>query len=267
MVLVVEADVERGLGLGRDHVVGRIADIDRRDLQGRGLEMRRAFVELLARDRIEHAHEPVRGVVGQVRIGGVALHAADREIAGHGAAPADLDHVAELFGIGGLADDAHVGDLALLLHPAKDFVRPVDGIAFLVAGDEEADRALEGLALGAQERIGGRGEGGDGALHVGRAAAPELAVAHLAREGIERPFRLVAGRHHVGVAREAEMRLAAADAGIEVVDARIAPALAGAERQAMARKAHARERRFEHVERARVARRDARPPDHLAGEG
>ena len=37
--MIVEADVERGAGLGGDDVGGRIADVDRGDLEVRGVEM------------------------------------------------------------------------------------------------------------------------------------------------------------------------------------------------------------------------------------
>ena len=49
---------------------------------------------------------------------------------------------------------------------------------------------------------------GDAALHVDRAAAVERVVNDLGCERRSRPCRLVAGRHHVGVAGEDEMRRA-----------------------------------------------------------
>ena len=61
--------------------------------------------------RVQHRDQPVRGVVGEVRVGGMALHALDREPPGQAAAPADLDHVAEV-GRGRLADNAGVERLA-----------------------------------------------------------------------------------------------------------------------------------------------------------
>ena len=59
---------------------------------------------------------------------------------------------------------------------------------------------------------------GDRALHVDGAAAVEHAVGDLARERRMRPVRLVARRHHVGVAGEHQMRRGGADAGVEVLD-------------------------------------------------
>ena len=60
----------------------------------------------------------------------------------HAAAPADLDHVAEPRADGRLADQADIGDLALAPPsiPAPCTVPSMRG-AFLVAGDQQADRA------------------------------------------------------------------------------------------------------------------------------
>ena len=52
--------------------------------------------------------QPVHRVVGEMRIGGVALRAAHGELRVQRAAPADLDHVAERGRVGRLADDAGV---------------------------------------------------------------------------------------------------------------------------------------------------------------
>ena len=60
------------------------------------------------------------------------------------AAPADLDHVAESLRIGRLADDAMVEFFAAARPASQHLDGAVDGGAFLVAGDEKADRALFG---------------------------------------------------------------------------------------------------------------------------
>ena len=54
------------------------------------------------------------------------------------AAPADLDHVAERFGIGRLADDRGIPCLALGRRPFEQLCRAVDRRPFLVAGDQAA---------------------------------------------------------------------------------------------------------------------------------
>ena len=57
---------------------------------------------------------------------------------------------------------------------------------------------------------------GDAAFHVDRAASVELAVRDLAGKRRMRPGRFVAGRHHVGMAGEGQMRRCRADAGVEI---------------------------------------------------
>ena len=117
-------------------------------------------------------------------------------------------------------------------------------------------------AAPAEARHGGD-EGRDRPLHVARAAPVEHAVLHLRREGLAGPARAVARRHHVGVAREAEVGPAVAPPRVEVVDRRGARLLEG---QAMASKAERLERALEHVERAGIGRRDALAADQRAGE-
>ena len=70
--------------------------------------MRGAVVERRARHGVEHAHQAMHRIVGELRIGGVALHAVHDELAGEAAAPADLDHVAQALRIGRLADQTGI---------------------------------------------------------------------------------------------------------------------------------------------------------------
>ena len=85
---------------------------------------------------------PRIGIVGEMRIADMALLALDGDPARERAAPADLDHVAHGVGIGRFAEDAMVEALAARLGPVEQLHRAVDGRAFLVAGDQEGDRAL-----------------------------------------------------------------------------------------------------------------------------
>src|SRR3546814_1519925 len=66
-----------------------ITDIDAGNLNARRLEMIRAVVQRLGRDGGEHADQPVRRVVGEVRIGDVPLRAMRGQPAVHAAAAAD----------------------------------------------------------------------------------------------------------------------------------------------------------------------------------
>src|SRR3546814_5081185 len=65
------------------------------------------------------------------------------------------------------------------------------GRAFLIAGDDQADRA--GQVFG--QVVQGRDIGGDGALHVDGSAPVEQLAANLRPEGIARPA--IARRDHV----------------------------------------------------------------------
>ena len=146
----------------------------------------------------------------------MALAAVDQEPAGQRAAPAVLDRVAQRADGGRLADDAMVETLAFHQRPFEELDGAVDRRAFLVAGDEEADRAGERL-LG-DEAQGGGCRRGEAALHVASAAAPELTVGDFGRERIEPPACRVAGRDDVGMAGEGEIGLSPPEPRIEVGD-------------------------------------------------
>ena len=62
-----------------------------------------------------------------------------------------------------------------------------------------------------------RDEGGDGALHVAGAAAIQDAVPYLGGKGVVAPVRGT-HRHYVGVAGEAEMPPAGAQARVQILD-------------------------------------------------
>ncbi len=260
--LIVEADVEHRARRARNDVGGGIADIDGRDLQ---IGRRKALIAAI--DRLgEQAPRASRGADARR-----CRRDADRrcgpgrrdgEEAVEAAAPADLDHVAELLGAGRLADDAGIERLAALRHPVEELARAVDRRGLLVAGDEEADRAVEIAAVCEEARRGGD-ETGDRALHVGGAAAIERAVEHLAAERIDRPALEIARRHDVGMAGEAEIAARVAAARVEIEDRR------GAflrELDNVAGKAQPFERLGEERDRALVLRRHGRPADERGGE-
>ncbi len=96
----------------------------------------------------------------------------------------------------------------------------VDGGAFFVAGDQEADRSGNGPGVGyavaRYELPGGRGEGSDSAFHVGRAAPVKRAVDDLAGKRIPRPVGRIARRHYIGVPGKTEVSSLGAEPGVEV---------------------------------------------------
>ncbi|MNT24481.1 hypothetical protein D3C72_1599550 [compost metagenome] len=78
--------------------------------------------------------------------------------------------------------------------------------AFFVAGDQERDLALV-VRVVSDKALGGDGHRRQAAFHVRRATAAEHAVFVDQRvERVDLPRRDRAGRHHVGVAGEAQHR-------------------------------------------------------------
>ena len=225
--------------------------------------MRAAIIERGVVEAGEHVEQALDRVAGKMRVGDVALRAADPDPAVQAAAPADLDRLAQPLGVGRLADQAMVEPLALLLHPAEHLARAVDGGPFLIAGDEQADRAVE-LAparLDVVER--GGDEAGDRPLHVGGAPAVQHPAQHVGGKRRMPPQPGIARRHHVGMAGEAEMRRAVADAGIEILD-RLAATLVEAE--LLAHEARGFERLHQHLDGAGIARRHAFAADQALRE-
>ena len=210
-VQVVETDVEQGGGLGGDDVAGRVADIDAGELQAGGLEPGRAVVQFFRQQRGQSGDQAVQGIVGQMRIGDVALAAGHGDGGGQAAAAADFDHVAEHGAAGWFADQAEIGDFFCRRHPVQNLRGAVEGFAFLVACDEQGDFGAPRAGAG-----GRGGEGGDGALHVAGATAVQKPFFDFAAKRVVAPFR--AGGHDVGVAGEAEMGCFAAALGVKVVD-------------------------------------------------
>ena len=154
--------------------------------------------------------------------------------------------------------------LAARRRPLQQLDGAVDGDVFLVAGDQERDRAFWLAAIGG-EIIQHRGDAaGDAALHVDGAAAVQKAVLDVAGERAVGPGALVARRHHVGMAGKGDVRRASADAGIEIVD------IGGAglaEGDAMHLEAGGFQDVFEHAERAGVCRGYRGAAQQVAGDG
>ena len=203
-----------------------------------------------------------------MRIGDVALDAVDIERARLRAAAADLDAVAEFLDIAGLAEHAMVEFLAARRRPLQQLDGAVDGNVFLVAGDQERDRAVAvsaGLAaVGGEIFQHRRDAAGDAALHVDGAAPVEETVLDVARERAMGPCALVARRHHVGMSGKGDVRGTVADTGIEIVD------IGGtgfAEGDAVHLEAGALQDILEHAERAGIGRGHRRAAEEIAGDG
>ena len=115
-----------------------------------GPKCARAVVERLGVDRADQRHEPAHRIVGQFRIRDVALRAGDDQRAVLRAAPADLDHVAERLRVGRLAQNAVIEFFAARGRPLQQLDGAVDRDAFLVAGDQERDRAFRLAVVGSR---------------------------------------------------------------------------------------------------------------------
>ena len=218
--LGAEAEVEVQHQLARDHVGGAGAGVHVADLPAGGREEGIAVVPVRGHQFGQRRRQLVDRVARQLRVGDVALDAAHRELARQRAAAAVLDHVAELLDRGRLADDAGVQPLAACLQPLHQAHRAVHRRAFFVAGDQQRDGARV-FGVRGDETFGGHREGGDRTLHVGGAAAVELAVAHAGHKRVAGPALQRAGGHHVGVAGKGQRRAgpAAAADGPEVLHA------------------------------------------------
>ncbi len=199
--LGAEAEIEVDHHLARDDVARAGAGVDVRHLPGGRLEVRVAAVPVDADQLGQGRRDQVDRVLRQLRIGDVALHAEDAQLAAEGAAAAVLDRVAEALDRGRLADDAVVEADAALDQPVADPRRAVDRRPFLVAGDQQRHAAAM-RRPGGGELLGGHDHGGDRALHVGGAAAVEPAAAVRRHERVAAPGGERPGRDDVGVAGE-----------------------------------------------------------------
>ena len=141
------------------------------------------------------------GFLARCGIGDMALHAEDSQLGRERAAAAVLDHVADAPHRRRLADDAVVERRAALDQPVAHAHRAVARRAFLVARDQERDRAGR-VGMRRDEFLGRDDHRRDRALHVGGAAAVEDAVAVGRHERVAVPGRERAGRDDVGVAGE-----------------------------------------------------------------
>ncbi len=249
------AQIEAALQLARNDVrrAGVAVHVDH--LKRRRRKVLVAGVDRLARHRCDEPGERVDRVVDLERIGDVPLHAADRHDAGQAAAAADLDRVAELRRARRLADDAVLKRLAAPRQRLHHLQRAVVGRAFLVARDQEADRARE-LRMPLGEPAAGVDHRCEAAFHVGRAAADQPVAPDRGGERVDVPLLGRPRRDDVGVAREDERRSRAAAACPKIVDL--------AEPETLDDEAGGLEQLADQDLAARVGRRNRGPADQLA---
>ena len=215
------AQIESCLQFAGNDVRCTGAGIQVRDLESGRLEEFVALIPCAARQFGKRRCQHVHGILGELRVGHMPLHAVHRQAPGEGSTPTDLDRVTDLQFAGGLADDAPVHGLAPRFQRLDDALGAVDRRTLLVAGDQEGDRAamLRRLAHELGRRRDHRCES---ALHVGGAAAIQHAVADDRLERIRLPFLERSRRHHVRMARETQDRTRLAAFRPEVLDAAVA---------------------------------------------
>ena len=222
-----------------------------------------ALVEGRLGEYPKHGDQPRYGVVRKVGIGGVSLNTFDAQSTDHRPPPPDLDHVADVLGIGGLAHEADVDGLAVLSHPLEHLPGAVDGGTFLIPGYQHADRTLP-VARTAPQKPGHRGdEAGDRAFHVGGPATIQDAATDFAGERIGLPLARVADRNDIRVPGKAKGWGAVAEPGVKVVDLGCAGL---GKRQTPAPESQAFQFLLQDIQGSLVRRRHARTSDHAGRE-
>ena len=133
------------------------------------------------------------------------------------AAPAAiLDNVAKCGLARGFAHKAVIEGFAHICDGREDLLRPVDGRAFFVAGDEEGDGAGQVRPLG-KHTAGGLHHGGKLGFHVHGTATNQLSIPYLRGEGGDGPGGFIAHGDHICVPGKAEIGPGRAKAGVEIV--------------------------------------------------
>ena len=172
--------------------------MDVADLPAGGLEEGIAIVPANRHQIGQRWGQAVDRVVGQVRVGDVALHALDGELAAHGAASSVFDHVTGLLHRCGFAHDAKLRRITTCLERFAHHHGAVEGWAFFVAGQQKCDAKLR-LGAACKKLLHSHHHGRQRCFHVARAAPKQLAVFVGGGERVTVPLRQWPGGHHIGV--------------------------------------------------------------------
>ena len=106
-----EAEVELDEHIAGDHVVAAGTGLYVGDLHACWREKFIAFIPLDIDQLRQHRRRAMDRVIGKVRIGNMALHAVNGQVAGQRAAAAVFHHIADHLGTGGFADQTVVQTL------------------------------------------------------------------------------------------------------------------------------------------------------------
>ena len=139
-----------------DHIRRARSGGNIRDLKSGGLKVLVAIIPDAGGQFRERGRQRVHGIVGQLRIGDVSLNPMDRQTPAQTAASADFDGIAQRVLARGFPDQAPVDALLAL---AQHFDHPtgaIDGRPFLIAGDQEGNRAAMLRVLSDEFLAGGQ---------------------------------------------------------------------------------------------------------------
>jgi len=252
-----KAEVEIDDDFAGNHIGSAGAAVDVRHLPGGRQVVFIGLIPFFGGQFRQRRRRQVDRVFRQLRISDMALYAFHRELAGHGAAAAVFDHVAQRRAGGRFADDAVIKLLAARLEFFADDHGAVGSRAFFIAGDQESDGAGV-VRAGQREFFHRHHHRCNRGFHVRRAAAVQLAVAVAGPEGIGLPLLARTGRHHVGVAGKHQQRPRRAFACPQVGDVARLHGFAG--------KTERRQQFDQERLAAFVLRRDGRQGNQLFGQ-
>jgi hypothetical protein len=173
---VALAEVEDDVDVTGDDVAGAGAAVHVGNLPGGRRKEVVAAIPLGGGEFGDGRGGEVDRVFAQLRISDMRLDALDAQPAMQRTASAVLHGVAEDLGAGRLADNAVIQGFAACRETLDDLDRAVGRRTFLVGGDQPGDRAGCSGCSAMKPSTAAR-KCGDGALHVGRAATVEPAIA------------------------------------------------------------------------------------------
>src|SRR5690606_15935396 len=176
-----KTEVEHHFALARNHVGGTGASVDIGDLEAGRREELVAVVPGFRGQFGQHRGDAMNRVVGQVRVGDMALHTLDAQYTAERTTATVLDDIADHVGRRRFADDAVVDLLIALLQVLDHLDGAVDRRAFLVRSNQQADGAAV-FRVGINEFLKGDHERRYRAFHVGGTAAVQHAAADLRLE-------------------------------------------------------------------------------------
>ena len=182
----------------RNNIPGAGAAMNIRNLPGGRRKIFIALIPFHCRKFGEGRYRQVNGVFCQMRIGNVALHAVNPELARKRAAAAVLDCVPKAIRRTWFTDHAVVENFLAVAQPLDHLDRAVGGDAFFIRGDKQCDRSPV-LRMRGNKFLGGDDESGNRSLHVAGASAVQPSIANRGCEGVRSPLGHRPGWNDIGM--------------------------------------------------------------------